>query len=317
MNRKFMVFTLLLLIPIQMSAQEKGDNGSIEGSVSDSLKKEPLLEEVDSVQVTPENKIAFLPVISSIPEGPVLSDELQGYISASGDLKEALSGKEDNKTATGSLQITFEQTKKYERMRKNNSVITGSIIYQVTGAVSVASVDDTVQVDHGSSLLDPKIGKNSGFFQIMRSNSIGKNNHFVLRNYVYLSTITWQVSGTEDSGSTINLTKNGSVLGVGLLGGLALLKRIGNGHYNFAGLTLQAGPVCRALLGDLKNNSKLRKEILNSDKTLFAGLEVVLAVFYKGITAGLDFYYFGGDIPGFSKGQVTGGISISTDLIEF
>ncbi|MBX2815205.1 MAG: hypothetical protein KTR24_04385 [Saprospiraceae bacterium] len=239
---------------------------------------------------------------------PSFGHQLQAFISATGDLKTAITAK-DNSAATGSLQLSFNNSWFKGKQKKG---------YSLVGTVSYAAVDDTVGSGHSSTLLTPRIGKNSAQFEFIPSWSIREYNkggtQGFFKLYAFISTISW-ASPFESDGVQ---RSDGSILGFGFCPGMMLFKRHDDTRHNRAALEVHGGFMARVILGDLRSADAFRTELLGTDQTFFGGFEAGISVSYKGFTVGLDSYFvFGqGDIPGLGNGQVSGGISVAVDLFE-
>ncbi len=81
--------------------------------------------------------------------------------------------------------------------------------------------------------------------------------------------------------------------------------------------TLDVGLGVRALGGDITNpsNAAVRASIFGQPSAR-VGLEVGLQLAVSGLKAALTYYRFGGDVPGFSNGQVVAGFSVQSPLIK-
>lgn len=87
-------------------------------------------------------------------------------------------------------------------------------------------------------------------------------------------------------------------------------------------LVLDAGWAMRALGGDLNGSSAkpvLQAAFGGSDRTLFWGPEVGLSIQFNSLRAGVTYYGFASHdahVPGFSGGQIVGGLAVSTAFFE-
>ena len=237
-----------------------------------------------------------------------VDDTLRVSVGVMGDLKKALSGNNETEASTGSLALNFQKGQVSDAIKWG---------FNMSGMVSVAALDDIIESEFGLSLLTPRSGKNSAVIDIQPYKLLGKqkNASFFIHSYAYISSTTWQYVPVNDP-EPVKL--DGSILGAGLLLGLQLFKQQkDNEKVNFAAISLQAGLAYRTILGDLKSDESFRMNTLGIADNSFRGLEIGLSTLYNGLTASLSFYYFGEDVSGLSKGQVTGGLSVAVDLHTF
>ena len=230
---------------------------------------------------------------------------------ADGNLKDVLGKKEGASSPSGSLGASIATHR-----------ITASFLINAVGAAA------PVDKDFGSSLLAPASGSglSAGLAELRYALKTVKLDGICaghgIRLYGSVSSARWKRS-PDDS------TYIGAVIPGG---GGGLYCQFVN-HYEEAlkdndgkdtreerllAVMLDAGLAIRAIAGDVTHeaNDTLRIRILGTDKRTQWGIEVGVSIQYNGLKAGLTYYRFPRQIPGFSRGQVVAGFSVETALAK-
>lgn len=187
-----------------------------------------------------------------------------------------------------------------------------------TFLVSVIGAADSVSADYGAVLLAPASGNtlSAGLIDVRIRDVVLVD----LRMYGSVSTSDWSVpvdeNGLFDLEGT-HQTFSAGVIGVGiLLGETILAGRMAEN--TTAAVTLDAGLSLRSLFGDVVNgsNNAFRESLFPGEATTRLGIEISLGIQISGVKAGVSYYHYGGDIAGFSNGQVVAGIGLQTPIVS-
>lgn len=228
---------------------------------------------------------------------------------AGGSVRDVAGGRESAANVSGSLGLRYR-----------------GAAFLVTGLVNVASTEDTIRTGFGETLLSPASGRalNAGLLDIRaprlplqslnercRDHPDAVLCHVGAHAYLSASSARW-ATALQDDGRVLS---SDIVPTWGM--GIGLSYTFFNGMLvdsTQAGMILDVGLATRHLRGDLLGDPDTRAAILDTDETNFLGLEVGLNLQYNTLNGGLTYYYMGGDLDGFSKGQVVAGFSIQADL---
>lgn len=226
------------------------------------------------------------------------SDDLTVKLFADGNTKTILTGENqqaDETTTNGSIGLLFEW---------------GNPSSVLSGLVNVAAAEDTLVAGFGQSLLAPGTGNLGGIVELhlpFPGTLLGTSpGALAIHLYSSVSSNTWK---HEDDAADIVVFGGGALLAYDL----GIEKQDA-----FYGLRVEGGLTYRGLYGDAASNGSFREEALGTEVRRFLGLEAGISLTARNLTAGITFYRFSDSsdksIPGFSGGQLAGGISISTAI---
>lgn len=199
-------------------------------------------------------------------------------------------------------------------------------VFVVAGLINIASKEDTLRSDFGSSILPPSAGHalNAGLLDIRAprfpskriEQDCSKNPdaiacHIGLHAYFSASSTRWATTSAAD----------GTVLDTRIVpawgSGLGLTYTFVNGMLedsNQVGMVLDVGLATRSIRGDIAGMDSVRTSLLGTDSKNFIGGEFSFNLQYNTIQAGLTYYYMTGDVAGFSRGQIVAGVSLQSNL---
>lgn len=199
--------------------------------------------------------------------------------------------------------------------------------YIVTGVVNALARSDTVTRAYGATLLPPATGRafNSALVDVRRPYLPGlgcaadqggvraRLCQVGLHAYAFASSTTWATAVDADGAATA--AAEVPVWGDGIGGSY----RFFDGYLpdsSHVGMALDAMLARRHLRGDFgaPAGDALRSTLLGSRDRDFTGLETAVNLRYNEMNAGLTYYYFGGDVPGFSRGQIVAAVSVRARL---
>lgn len=273
---------------------------------------------------------------------------------ADGNLKTAV-GQEDNlQLASGSLGVTYVTDRTLANFVVNavgnnpvlkdgfgasllapasgNSLRAG--LLEVTVRPFVRYVRDPLKDSAGDVIRDsvsgkPKPGKPNWDKEQLTS---GFGRRFGVRWYASVSSAEWEditAAGTEGDSPTVGAVALGAGLGTryyflgGMLSPDTTPVEVPTSVETMAGkdmvaVYLDIGGAFRSIGGDVASDDNVPRRIafLRTDQRTKVGLEIGLGIQANGLKAGLTFYQFSGDIPGFSHGQVIAGFSVQSALFR-
>jgi hypothetical protein len=226
---------------------------------------------------------------------PNAADTILVY--ADGNLRNTLAQNDQTTVAAGALGIGL----------RNRTVLLDLLI-------NAAGTTAPLTTNHAATMLVPGSGGSlSAGYGEMRYRP---GTRIGARAYVSVSTANWTDTVTSKTISTL-------VGGVGaggfinLFGGTVSSGTDESNGTRIAGV-LDVGVSWRTLGGDIvdkQNNQQLVNILGSNDKDRF-GLEIALTLQVNDLKAGFTYYRFGGEVPGFSKGQVVAGFSVSTAIVS-
>jgi hypothetical protein len=224
-----------------------------------------------------------------------VADTLLVY--ADGNLRNAIAQNQNTTVAAGALGVGL----------RNRTVLLDLLI-------NAAGSSTPIRANHASTLLVPGSGGSlsAGYGELRYR----PGTRLGLRTYASVSSSSWTDTLTDRTVSTL-------VGGIGVGGFVNLFggtvgERMEGQQQTVVGSVLDIGLAWRTLGGDIVEGSNETQltNMLGSSKKNRVGLEIALTLQVNSLTAGFTYYLFGGDVPGFSKGQVVAGFSISTPLIK-
>ncbi len=237
--------------------------------------------------------------------------EMNLAIGTSGEFKNVADSEDDKSVANNSITMNFSKL----------GVFGWEDTYMnLRLSVNLAAFDDTIKTEFGVSLLDKNKGKNSGYVDYMLAFPWGTNGHYLLGLQSALSTVTWKIPVTIDQENT-TLTGSGSFFTFSIRTGynLSMSKKTEDSNdEEYAAVSMLAGLEFRSLGGDFIEQHGFQDYILDG-RNNFVGLSLALLGTYKNFTLGVEYYrnFGSAKIPGFTGGQVLGGISYALDLVKF
>ncbi len=228
-----------------------------------------------------------------------------------GGVRNVVGQPSDATSTTGSLGVTFRGSR-----------------YVVTGVVNVLARSDTITAGYGASMLAPASGRafESALLEVRRPHLFGYDARCAdgdpsrmcqlgLRAYVAASATRWgyqkNAEGVPAAVADVPVWATG-------LGGYYRFFDGFVGDSNRVAMGLDVTWATRHVRGDLAASDaaavNARTTILGSTRVNFDGLETGLNIRYNEIDAGLTYYWFSGQIAGFSGGQIVAAISVRARL---
>ena len=236
------------------------------------------------------------------------SDEPGIDVFAGGNIKDVLGQPDATVSASGNLGLRYRGR-----------------VYVVNALVNIAGTRDTITRGHGASLLQPAAGTalNAGLldvrtprFQLIRG-CVGNEHripcHFGLHAYISASTGLWARTDPVDTNSIVRTYEVPS-WGSGLDVSYTFANGFMGADRKPVAMILDVGWATRHIRGELGMDDAARDSVILTRERNFSGIEVGLTVQYDLITAGITYYYFGGRVSGFSRGQIVAGASIQSNL---
>jgi hypothetical protein len=178
--------------------------------------------------------------------------------------------------------------------------------------INIAGNESALTRNHASTILAPGSGGSlaAGFVE----GRFRPGERLGLRLYGSISSAEW-----ADTASTISSSVVIGGIGAGpflnLFGGN--IEGADGGKTHVAGV-FDIGIAWRGLGGDLVTDGtgSAKQIFLGTSNAPNIGLELGLTLQVNDLRAGFTYYYFGGRVPGLSKGQVVAGFSVSSALVS-
>jgi hypothetical protein len=226
---------------------------------------------------------------------PTAADTILVY--ADGNLRNTLAQNDQTTVAAGALGIGL----------RNRTVLLDLLI-------NAAGTTAPLTTNHAATMLVPGSGGSlSAGYGEMRYRP---GTRIGARAYVSVSTANWTDTVTSKTISTL-IGGVGAGGFINLFGGTVSSGTDDSNGTRIAGV-LDVGVSWRTLGGDIvdkQHNQQLVNILGSNDKDRF-GLEIALTLQVNDLKAGFTYYRFGGEVPGFSKGQVVAGFSVSTAIVS-
>jgi hypothetical protein len=222
---------------------------------------------------------------------------------ADGNIRKALQDAGGGQVAAGSLGLTISAAQS-----------TFDILLNTAGST------DALRRGFGTSVLAPGSGGNlsSGLidWRLFLDNASVRRKPGI-RAYASASSVSWQ---PDTAKSPVSAAIGGLGLGVFYgIGGRVQVKSTEDStktENKVISAVLDLGVAYRSIGGDvvLAANEAARG-LVGADNVKRAGLELGATLVYSGLKAGVTYYVFGGDMPGYSHGQLVAAFAVQTILL--
>lgn len=184
--------------------------------------------------------------------------------------------------------------------------------YLLTAQISVAATSDTIRSGWGSTLLNPAVGRTlrAGLLEVQYTGWTWAGFH--PRAYTSVSSSVWAAVLDGEEQEQAQAT---TALGLGI--GLVRVLVDPSWTDRDVAVTGEIGITLRWLQGDVANDelADFKTATLGVDDERWWGPEIGFTIQVKDVVAGLTYYFFDTDVPGFSDGQVAAGVSLKAAIL--
>ena len=251
------------------------------------------------------------------------------YITITGDFQNALSiqDSKNSSVTNGSIGMKIINRKKETDYNTHNGGKVNNS-WEASISITLASTNDTIKENYGSSLLISKKGVTSAYFQALIfeplkkitlfnkipiikeiTDAILKYNDFGI--YVGYSNAVWKKDSTFISKAT------NVAIGVYTSYDFARYFIPKDKDNKNIKCSIGAGFTYRSIVGDLsfEKNDSLRESIFGTKQRKFFGPELRATIGYKNFLVNASYIYLYGDrVEGLSRGQFLNSFSFSADV---
>lgn len=251
------------------------------------------------------------------------------FLTITGDFQNATSIQDtkNSSVTNGSIGMKIVDKKKETDLSTHNG---GKVnkLWEASISITLASTNDTIKENYGSSLLISKKGVTSAYFQVLIFEPFKKMRIF--KNIPIVKEITDAILKYNDFGIYVGYSnavwkKDSTFISKATNVAIGVYA-----NYDFARYfipkdldnkdikcSIGAGFTYRSIVGDLsfEKNDSLRMAIFGTDQRKFFGPELRATIGYKNFLVTASYIYLYGDrVEGLSRGQFLTSFSFSADV---